>query len=242
MSDKVEQAIRTLARDLESSLGDRLVSLVLYGSLARGTHVPGRSDVNLLLIVTDASAATLRLAAPALVAWTKAGHQPPLIHTPAEWAASADVYPLEIEDVREAHRVLAGRDPVEGLATKRSDQARELEHHARGVLLRLRGRYSAAAQDGRALGELLVGAVGPVIVCARAALRLAGRRVPAEASAVATETAALAGFDASGLLWACQAREQGRSARLPPDDARAAHFLAGVERLVAWIDTQEPTD
>jgi hypothetical protein len=236
VSEKLEQAMRTLARDLESALGDRLVSLVLYGSLARGAHVPGRSDVNLLLIVTDAAPATLRLAAPALAAWSKAGHAPPLIHTPVEWAASADVYPLEIEDIREAHRVLAGRDPVEGLSTRREDQARELEHHARGVLLRLRGRYSAAAGDGRALARLLLEAAGPVVVCGRAALRLAGRAVPAEPSAVAVEVAALAGFDATGLVWACQARAESGTPRLEPDDARAASFLAGVERLVGWVN------
>src|SRR5207247_10711977 len=31
-----------------AALGDRLVALVLYGSAARGTHVPGRSAVNTL--------------------------------------------------------------------------------------------------------------------------------------------------------------------------------------------------
>ena len=236
MSDKVERALRALASDLERALGDRLVSLVVYGSMARGTHVPGRSDVNLLLIVTDASAPTLQLMAQALAAWGKAGHTPPLIHTPAEWAASADVYPLEIEDIREAHRVLAGRDPVEGLVTSRADRARELEHQARGLLLRLRGRYSAATGDGRALARLLVDAAGPVIVCGRAALRLAGRPVPADPSAVAADVAALARFDAAGLVWACQARTEGRTPRLEPDDARAASFLAGVERLVAWVN------
>jgi predicted nucleotidyltransferase len=52
------------ARRLESALGENLVSLLLFGSAARGTHVEGRSDINLLLIVKDASVMALHAATP----------------------------------------------------------------------------------------------------------------------------------------------------------------------------------
>jgi hypothetical protein len=213
------------------------VSLVLYGSVARGTHVPGRSDVNLLLVVTDASADTLRAAAPALRAWTKAGHPPPLIHTPAEWAASADVYPLEIEDIREAHRILAGTDPVEGLTTRREDQARELEHQARGLLLHIRGHYAAAEEDGRALSALMTASIGTVLIFCRAALRLAGRTLPTDPATVIADSAALAGFDGAAFAWALAARREGRSG-LSAHDPRAAAYLAAVERLVSFVNAR----
>src|SRR5439155_8916816 len=38
------------ADGVSQALGGRLISLLLYGSAASGTHVPGRSDVNTLLI------------------------------------------------------------------------------------------------------------------------------------------------------------------------------------------------
>ena len=237
MPDRMERAVQTLTQALETSLGGRLVSLVLYGSVARGTHVPGRSDVNLLLIVADASADALRSAAPALRAWTKAGYPPPLIHTPAEWAASADVYPLEIEDIREAHRVLAGTDPVEGLITRREDQARELEHQARGLLLHLRGHYAAAAEDGRALAALITTSIGTVLIFCRAALRLAGRTLPGEPAAVVAAAAVLAGFDATAFTWALTARREGRTG-LAAHDPIAAAYLAGVERLVSYVNAR----
>src|SRR5256885_6781984 len=73
------------AAEVARALGARLVALLLYGSWARGTHVPDRSDVNTLLIcdtVDDALFATL---APAMRAWTRAGHPAPLILTEREW-------------------------------------------------------------------------------------------------------------------------------------------------------------
>jgi len=238
MPERLEESVQALTQGLQAALGRRLVSLVLYGSVARGTHVPGRSDVNILLVVSDASAETLRDAAPALRAWTKAGHRPPLIQTPAEWTASADVYPLEIEDIREAHRVLAGADPVEGLPTRREDQARELEHQARGLLLHLRGHYAAAAEDGRALAALLTSSIGTVSVFCRAALRLEGRSQPGDPGGVIAATAALAGFDPAPFAWALEARREGRTTGLGPHDPVGAGYLAAVERLVAFVNAR----
>lgn len=237
MPDVTESAVQALTQGLQAALGPRLVSLVLYGSVARGTHVPGRSDVNLLLIASDASAATLRDAAPPLRAWTKAGHRPPLITTPAEWAASADVYPLEVEDIREAHRVLAGSDPVDGLVTQREDQARELEHQARGLLTHLRGHYAAAAEDGRALSALLTSTIGTVLVFCRGRLRLAGRDLPGDPGAVIAAAAVAAEFDPAPFTWAIEARREGRTG-LRPHDPVGAGYLAAVERLVSFVNTR----
>ncbi|PYP53685.1 MAG: hypothetical protein DMD45_00980 [Gemmatimonadetes bacterium] len=47
--------------------------------------------------------------------WTKGGHPAPLILTEREWRESADAFPIEYEDMRDAHRLLAGRDPWPGI-------------------------------------------------------------------------------------------------------------------------------
>ena len=49
--------IDTLGAAVTDALGPRLVALMLYGSAARGTHVPKRSDVNTLLICDAVDAA-----------------------------------------------------------------------------------------------------------------------------------------------------------------------------------------
>src|SRR6266566_2687544 len=55
--------VEQFAAEVARALSARLVALLLYGSWARGTHVPDRSDVNTLLIcdtVDDALFATTR--------------------------------------------------------------------------------------------------------------------------------------------------------------------------------------
>jgi len=230
-----ETAITSLATGLEQALGQELVSLMLYGSAARGTAVAGHSDVNVLLVLRSASADVLHRAAPTLAAWRKAGHPAPLIQTAPEWEASADVFPIEIEDIREAHRLLAGRDVVSDLATGRAETRAELEREARGKLIRLRAEYAASAGDGKALGLLLARATGTFLVLFRAVLRLTGTAPPAAADALVREAARHAGFDAEPFVWALGARAGGKQA-LAPYDAVATAYLAAVERFVGYVN------
>jgi predicted nucleotidyltransferase len=48
-SDHVHEIIRQYTQALERHFGDRLVSVVLYGSVARGEHTPS-SDIDLLIV------------------------------------------------------------------------------------------------------------------------------------------------------------------------------------------------
>ncbi|MFI5280992.1 MAG: hypothetical protein ACHQU1_10875 [Gemmatimonadales bacterium] len=231
-----EAAIAALTKGLTDALGQDMVSLMLYGSAARGTAVPGYSDVNVLLVLRQASGDVLHRAADTLAAWRKAGHPAPLIQTEAEWAASTDVFPMEIEDIREAHRLLAGRDVVSVLKTARADVREELEREARGKLIRLRAEYAGTAGDGKALGSLLASATGTFLTFFRAALRLAGRPIPAEPLGVVREAAVLAGFDAAAFAWALEERAGAKPKRLGPYDPAAAAYLAAVERFVKYVN------
>src|SRR5256885_4425054 len=77
--------VETFAAEVTRALGERLVALLLYGSWARGTHVPGRSDVNTLLICDAVDESLFETLAPAVRDWTRAGQPAPLILTEREW-------------------------------------------------------------------------------------------------------------------------------------------------------------
>src|SRR5437879_8425510 len=81
--------VEQFATDVARALGERLVALLLYGSWARGTHVPGRSDVNTLLICNAVDQSLFETLAPAVRDWTRAGQPAPLILTEREWRGAA---------------------------------------------------------------------------------------------------------------------------------------------------------
>jgi hypothetical protein len=233
---KHEQAVEKFAERLDGALGPNLVAAILYGSAARGTYVKGRSDLNVLIVARDASAAGLRPVAQVLADWTKSGEPAPLIFSEAEWAASADVFPIEIEDMRHAHRHLRGRDVFEGLTTTRADLRQELEREARGKLLRLRTEYAAASPSGKALASLLIASSGTFLTLFRAALRLAGRQPPHEPGALVRAAAEVTGMEAAAFDWVVGRLEGRAMPALEPHDPVAARYVDAIERLVRFVD------
>ncbi len=228
--------LETLAASLEQTLEGHLVSLVLYGSAARGDFVAGRSDVNLLLILTDASANVLRSIGPAVHTWVKAGHGPPLIFSEQGWRASTDVFPMEIEDMRQAHRLVRGRDPFVGLETAPADLRQELEREVVGKVLQLRAEYAASGPHPKALGALLETSARTFCVLFRAVLRLRGTVPPQDAGELVQAAAQVIGFDAGAFDWVL-ARLAGRKVPdLAQFDPVAERYLAAIERLATFVD------
>src|SRR2546425_7073738 len=103
--------VEQFAADVARVLGERLVALLLYGSWARGTHVPGRSDMNTLLICDAVDESLFETLAPAIRDWTRAGQPAPLILTEREWRESADAFPIENPHNRAPHPPAARPPP-----------------------------------------------------------------------------------------------------------------------------------
>src|SRR5260370_2826817 len=131
-------SVEDFGRGVAAAVSQRLVSLVLYGSAVRGGHVAGRSDVNTLLICDRADESLFQALERPLGPWLKAGHPAPLVFTHAEWRDAADVFAVEYEDIRVAHRVLAGSDPRARPTILPAGVPRPLEPELRGKLGRLR--------------------------------------------------------------------------------------------------------
>src|SRR2546428_6865670 len=218
--------VDTLGDAVTRALGPRLVALLLYGSAARGTHVPNRSDVNTLLICDGVDQALFDALAPLVRAWTRAGHPAPLILTEREWRESADAFPIEYEDMREAHRLLAGRDPWPGIRVERGDVRRQLEHELMGKLVRLRQAYAALHEDPKQLARVIVGSAGGFFTMLRSVLRLAGRPTPASPAELVRSAGALIGFAADGLAPLVQHALGGPIPRLGKGDPLATAYLA----------------
>src|SRR5947208_13400358 len=134
--------VEQFAAEVARALGGRLVALLLYGSWARGTHVPDRSDVNTLLICDTVDDALFAALAPAMRAWTRASHPAPLILSEREWRESADAFPVEYQDMRDAHRLLAGGDPLPGIPVGRGPARAQPAHQPNGHAGRLDRGYA----------------------------------------------------------------------------------------------------
>ena len=232
MRDAVDRVVGPFLSQVDSALGDGY-SAVLYGSAARRDFVPGRSDLNLILITDDLSPASLSRLGGAFAAWRKSGHEPPLVILRSEWARATDVFPIEITDMRCGYQVLRGADPLAALHVAPADLRHALEREFRGKLLRLRQGYVAAASDPAALGALAGRSAGTFLVLLRSLLVLLERAVPHEPVEVAAAAAAAMGMDGEPLLNVVRHRAD-RGWRCSP--AEFEGYLDAVARAAGFLD------
>jgi len=181
-------------------------SAVLYGSAARGDFIPGRSDVNLMLVLDEVTTPTLRELGRAFALWRKSTPEPPLLISRTEWARASDAFPIEITDMRLSYQVLRGADPLQGAQVDTGDLRQALEREFRGKLLRLRQGYASYAPEPAALGRLGLESAATILVLLRGVLTVLGRPVPVDSTELSTAAAGAIGFEPEHLLHVVQHR------------------------------------
>src|SRR5690348_3671061 len=87
---KVKLALEKLRASLVQAAGDNLVGLLLYGALARGHYRSGASDVDLVVVLKEASAPSLRAIAVGVREAFFAVRADPLILTLDELTHASD--------------------------------------------------------------------------------------------------------------------------------------------------------
>jgi hypothetical protein len=145
-STQIEQCLEQIKSEAQSALGDNLLSLVLYGSRARG-DAHEFSNINLLLIVKDAATEPMRALQKVVPGWLPLGALPPVIFADDQFQRSCDAFALEFVEMAAARKVLAGSDPFAAFVPDWSAVRRELEQEARQKRIDLQRRWLATGGD-----------------------------------------------------------------------------------------------
>src|SRR6266404_2381282 len=126
-----ETNINDFVNRLRATGEANLVSIILYGSAAAGDYVAEHSDVNLLCVLRETSFAFLQTLAPAVGWWREQKNRIPLVMGMEELKRSADVFSIELLDMRESYRVLWGEDVLSTLAVAVKFHRVQLEYELR---------------------------------------------------------------------------------------------------------------
>lgn len=224
------------AQELAGTYGDDLVSVVLYGSAARGDYREGVSDLNLLVLLRAMDPTVLRRGTELARGWAAEGNPPPLMLSEREWRASADVFPIEYGDMRDAHVVLHGADPFEGLHIDWEHLRLQCEHELKAKQIQLREQYLLLSSEPAGLGQLLTHSFATFLTLFRAGLRLAGEEPPRDPGAAIEAVATRAGFDPEAFRRVLRARGDGAAFTPAAEDPVVTGYLTAVARTTSWLD------
>ncbi len=153
--DKPQDIFVELTGDYQKIFGKDLVALILYGSAAGGHYVKGKSDINLLVVLTSAGMEKLADALDTVNTWKKSRVAVPLVMTKALIESSLDCYPIEFLNMRNSHILIYGENVLEGLKFKPEDLRLQIERELIGKLILLRNGFLESGGNARQLRQLI---------------------------------------------------------------------------------------
>ena len=151
-----EKLIADFVKRLQREAGANLKSVILYGSAAAGDYVPDHSDVNLLCVMGETTFAVIAGLSGVVEWWAGQKHRAPLLMSVEELQRGADVFSIELLDMRSRYRVLAGEDVLKSLVIPMALHRAQVEYELREKTILLRQRLLVVVRDGNAKWELLL--------------------------------------------------------------------------------------
>ena len=152
-----------------------LHGLILFGSVARGDYILGRSNINTLLIINNRSMDLLQRAGQLHRQWGKHQIIAPLLMTEEDLGRSANLFPLELLQMKQHHVVLSGQDPLEIITINETTLGWQCEQELMANLLRVRQRFIEGEGRIEAIQALLILSITAVLPCIRGILYLLGQ-------------------------------------------------------------------
>jgi len=199
LPDEVRQTLRSYVKDTATLFGGVVQSIVLYGSAARGDYLPGRSNLNVMMVLATLELDGLKRYAKAHRRWSAERIVVPLFLTESDLDISRELYPLEYVEMQEHHVVLAGRDPFAGQPVDLGRMAMQCEQEIHGNLLRLRQRFVEGGGTIEAIGILLPLSLTALLPCLRGLYRVLRAPIPSAADLLLPDVSATLQVDAAAL-------------------------------------------
>jgi hypothetical protein len=229
-----------LLAQLKHALGGNLDSLVLYGSAAAensGAFSAKYSDLNVLCLVNRLDARALHAVAPTIAWWEQQKQPAPMLFTIDELRCSADVFAIELLDIKQRHKVLFGADHFTALEVPMDLHRVAVERELRTNLIKLRQKYMAiAGHDAKPVVQLMADSISTFATLFRHSLIALGEQPPMHKREVVTQLADKLHFERQPFDQLLDLRE----GNLREGDIDAATtfdgYLRAIERVVDEVD------
>jgi hypothetical protein len=235
MDGKLEE----LVKKLQEAAGANLQSVILYGSAARGDYRETHSDLNVLCTMGSLGAEELDRVAPVVKWWCTKNREPaPLFFSSGELQQSSDIFPIELLDMQESHRVVYGSDVVAGISVPMNLHRVQVERDLRIILLKLRQHFLHEAKNQTELARVFAKSMAGILTLLRHTLIAFDEKPPAGAREVFARIGAITGADAKAF----EAAVEYRQTRKLRGDIFAMYgaYLRALENVIRALDQQIP--
>jgi predicted nucleotidyltransferase len=233
---KPEEIFPEFTSDYQEIYRDDLLSICLYGSGARGDYIPGRSDLNFLIVLTEEGIKGLHKAFKVVAKWHRRRVATPLFMTPEYIATSLDTFPLELLNIKQDYRVVWGKDLLAKVKIRQRQLRLQLEREVKGKLLQLREAYLASKGRKRNLMAVTSQSLTAFLSIFEGILYLLDKEIPHQRGeiikAITTET----GSAAEPFVRLLEVKEGKARLSVKKLKGLMESYIEEVRRLAFWLD------
>ena len=176
----VTDKAKKISESFKDEFGDNLSSIHLYGSAARGEYIPGKSDLNLLLVFERLDKETLKKISTYQSKYT--GKVSFICLTKDYIDSSDDSFPIELLDMKLHHEVLYGEDRLAGIEIVPEHLRIQLERELKAKLTLLRQGLIIHGFREKDLNELMIQHLPALAAIFQGLIYLEGENVPVKRS------------------------------------------------------------
>lgn len=234
-----EETFSEITTDYRQVFGEELLSIILYGSGAGADYIPGKSDLNFLITLTDRGIEGLDSALETVGKWRKRNVAVPLFMTRSYLAGSLDAFPVEFLNMKRRYRVVSGEDVLEPLSFDPRHIRLQLERELRGKLLHLRSGYLATEGKTNRIRDLIGASLTAFVSLFSALLFLKNLEIPDGKRDIIAAAGKAFGFDTKVFLDCEEIRRKTDHFSSAEVKALFRDYLSGVGHLCERIDRLE---
>ncbi len=234
----IDNKLDEFVQKLKSAVGENLKAVILYGSAATEEFHAKHSDLNILCLVGQADVAHLGALHAAVEWWIRREQRPPLVFTREELRRSADIFTIELLDMKLRHRILYGENFLAEISVPLHYHSIQVERELRTGWLRLRQAVLAAPKKPKIYLGLMTSSFSTFTALFRHALIALGES-PAETKREAIERIAqFAAADPVAFQTILSLREGKVNERDIDVEKTLSQYLAFVEAVTDKFDRQ----
>jgi predicted nucleotidyltransferase len=157
-----------------------LQSVILYGSALTDDFDPGRSDLNLLLLVSNFSVTNIEKAIPIYRKLKKDRFSTPLIFDKKYIKSSLDSFPVEFLTMKLSHKVLWGEDFFPDIFIDKNNLRLQIERELKGKTIHLYEGWIACSNSGALIKNLAFTSLRDFSILFKSVLFLTDEFIPAD--------------------------------------------------------------
>ena len=239
MAKKPEEICSEITDDFKKVFGEDLISIILFGSGAGDDYIPGKSDLNFLVVLSEEGIDNLDRAIDVVSKWKKRNVVIPLFMTKSYINSSLDSYPIEFLNMQKIYITVFGEDVLKELSFEPSLLRLQCEKELKGKILHLREGFLETEGKDKKVRALIKISLTAFIAIFKALLYLVETEIPRERREIIKSVAGEFGINADVFLKCVDIKEDKESFSSSEIKDIFKAYLMEVRKLSGIVDKLE---